>query len=64
MLHPFDNYIFTIDKNKDIAGTEMDGIRPALDGRIERMAGSGYDFLAVDKDMNKLVAKDIPVCRA
>lgn len=40
MLYFFDNYILSVDENEDITGTELNRIRPSLDGGIEGMRGN------------------------
>ena len=54
VLDFFDNDVFTIDEDENIACTEMCGIRPALRGAIKRMRRRGNDFLAVDENMRQL----------
>ena len=54
VLDFFDNDVFTIDEDENIACTEMCGIRPALRGAIERVRRRGNDFLAVDKNVCQL----------
>ena len=40
MLYFLDNYILAVDENEDITGTELNRIRPSLDGGIEGMRGN------------------------
>ena len=55
VLNLLDNNILAVDKNKNITGSEMNCVCPALDRRIERMGGCCNDLLTVDENMNKFI---------
>lgn len=57
VLDFFDNDVFTIDEDENIACTEMCGIRPALRGAIERVRRRGNDFLTIDENVRQLGCK-------
>ncbi len=55
VLNLLNNDIFAIDQNQNIAGTEVNRIRPALDGGVEGVAGCGYDLLAVYENVDQFI---------
>ena len=54
MLYFLDNYILAVDENEDITGTELNRIRPSLDGGIEGMRGNS--------NYGQLVSYAVPDC--
>ena len=55
VLNLLDDHIFAVDEDKDISGTEVYSVRPALGGGIERMTGCANNFLVVYKNMHQFV---------
>ena len=54
MLDLFDDNIFTVDEDENIARTEVCRVRPALGGAVERMRRCSNDLLAVDENVCQL----------
>ena len=54
VLDFFDDDILTVDKDENIARTEVRRIRPSLDRTIERVRRRGNNFLAFDEYVRQL----------
>ena len=54
VLDLFDDNIFTVDEDENIARTEVCRVRPALGGAVERMRRCSNDLLAVDENVCQL----------
>ena len=54
VLDFFDNNVFSVDEDENIACAEACRVCPALGGAIKRMRRRGNDFLAVDKNVRQL----------
>ena len=57
VLDFFDNSVFPVDKNENIACAEVCRVCPALGRTIERMRRRGNDFLTVDENVRQLGCK-------
>ena len=54
VLDLFDDNIFTVDEDENIARAEVRRVRPALGGAVERMRRRSNDLLAVDENVCQL----------
>ena len=55
VLNLFHNDVFTVYKNEDVPGSQVNRICPTLYGRVEGMGRCCDDFFTVYEDMDKLV---------